>query len=98
MIHSSSDYYFYYYYYYLVILMLLLLFFGVQRLYMYLFFSVRGSQPPGVFTAFLVDRLLYYFRIPRTRKYMYAAFTVITYIQQNHISLCECWMVSQLLL
>ena len=68
MINSSSDYYFYYYYYYLVILMLLLSFFGVQRLYMYLFFSVRGSQPPGVFTTFLFDRLLYYFRIPRTRK------------------------------
>ena len=92
MINSSSDYYFYYYYYYLVIFLVLLVFFGVFfDCTCICSFQCVAVNSSGVFTTFLVDRLLYY-------SSMYAAFTVITYIQQNHISLCECWMVSQLLL
>ena len=102
MINSPYHYYFYYY---LVIFFYFILFyfFGVQRLYnVSILFSVWQStplacSPPSSSVAF--SNILESQEQENTNLNRYVRlFTVITYIQQNHISLCECWMVSHLLL
>ena len=63
-----NYYYYYYYYYYCLVALLLLLseFSDCTCIYSFQCVAVTSS---GVFTAFLIGLLHYYFRIPRTRKY-----------------------------
>ena len=82
---------------------ILFFFGGVQRLYnVSILFSAWQStplagSPPSSSVAF--SNILESQEQENTNLNRYVRlFTVITYIQQNHISLCECWMVSHLLL
>ena len=90
------------YYLYFIILLLLLFFWSPAIVHVSILFSMWQStplacSPPSSSIAF--STILESQEQENTNLNRYVPlFTVITYTQQNHISLCECWMVSQLLL